>query len=221
MKKNKVDTVVGFVLDESGSMEGVRAATVSGFNEYLGSLKNDETPTLLSLWSFNSSGVKTLYDFEDVSSVPEMSVRQYRPNNLTPLYDSIAKGIYEIQLYLNSRPGNWNVIFTVMTDGYENASQMYSRREIIDLIKEKEKEDWVFMYLGANQEAWEVAESMGIRREFASKYEATNPEEAFRNTAVSTMRSKASMRRGQRPSKAFTSSEMKRMMEKKEADRRR
>ena len=215
MNRNKVDTVVGFVLDESGSMEEVREATVSGFNEYLGSLKNDETPTLLSLWSFNSGGVKTLYDFEDVSSVPEMSVRQYRPNNLTPLYDSIAKGIYEIQVYLNSRQGKWNVIFTIMTDGYENSSQMYSRREIIDLIQEKEKEGWMFMYLGANQEAWEVAESMGIRREFASKYEATNPEEALRNTAVSTMRSKATMRRGHRPSKAFTSSEMKRMMEKK------
>tara|TARA_Y100000588_G_scaffold278878_1_gene295571 strand:+ start:1098 stop:1763 length:666 start_codon:yes stop_codon:yes gene_type:complete len=221
MSRNKVDTVVGFVLDESGSMEEVRAATVSGFNEYLGSLKNDETPTLLSLWSFNSGGVKTLYDFEDVSSVPEMSVRQYRPNNLTPLYDSIAKGIYEIQVYLNSRKGNWNVIFTIMTDGYENSSQMYSRREIIDLIQEKEKEGWVFMYLGANQEAWEVAESMGIRREFASKYEATNPEEALRTTAASTMRSKASMRRGNRPSKAFTSSEMERMMEKKGVYRRR
>ena len=221
MSRNKVDTVVGFVLDESGSMERVRESTVSGFNEYLGSLKKDETPTLLSLWSFNSGGVKTLYDFEDVSSVPEMSVRQYRPNNLTPLYDSIAKGIYEIQIYLNSRKGNWNVIFTIMTDGYENSSQMYSRREIIDLIQEKEKEGWVFMYLGANQEAWEVAESMGIRREFASKYEATNPEEALRTTAASTMRSKASMRRGHRPSKAFTSSEMERMMEKKGVYRRR
>ena len=98
---------------------------------------------------------------------------------------------------------------------------MYSRREIIDLIQEKEKEGWVFMYLGANQEAWEVAESMGIRREFASKYEATNPEEALRTTATSTMRSKASMRRGHRPNKAFTSSEMERMMEKKGVYRRR
>ena len=58
MSRNKVDTVVGFVLDESGSMEGVRESTVSGFNEYLSSLKKDETPTLLSLWSFNSGGVK-------------------------------------------------------------------------------------------------------------------------------------------------------------------
>ena len=50
MNRNKVDTVVGFVLDESGSMEGVRESTVTGFNEYLGSLKKDETQTLLSLW---------------------------------------------------------------------------------------------------------------------------------------------------------------------------
>ena len=221
MTKKNVDTLVGFVLDESGSMQHVRDSTISGFNEYLGTLKNDDTPTLLSLWAFNSSGVRTLYDCEDVTSVPNMSEEMYRPNNNTPLYDAIAKGIYELQIYLNSRPGNWNVIFTIMTDGYENCSQMYTRHEIIDLIKEKESEGWVFMYLGANQDAWEVAHSIGIKREFAARYEASHPEEAFRTTADSTLRSKFDMKRGRKPRNAFTSDEMKRMMERKLGSRRR
>ena len=213
--KKNADTLVGFVLDESASMHSVWESTISGFNEYVGTLKNDDTPTLLSVWAFNSSGVRTLYDCEDVTSVPEMSVDMYRPNSNTPLYDAIAKGIYELQIFLNSRPGDWNVIFTIMTDGLENSSQMYSRREIIDLIKEKESEGWVFMYLGANQDAWEVAHSMGIKREFSSSYEGSNPEEAFRVTADSTLRSKAGMRRGRKPSGAFTRDEVQRMMERK------
>ena len=221
MAKKNEDTLVGFVLDESASMHHVRDSTISGFNEYLGTLKNDDTPTLLSLWAFNSSGVRTLYACEDVTSVPNMSGEMYRPNNNTPLYDAIAKGIYELQIYLNSRPGNWNVIFTIMTDGFENCSQMYSRREIVELIKEKESEGWVFMYLGANQDAWEVGHSIGIKREFSSSYEGSNPEEAFRVTADSTMRSKAGMIRGRKPSRAFTSDEMQRMMEKKMGTRRR
>jgi len=218
--KKNVDTLVGFVLDESASMHHVQESTISGFNEYLGTLKNDDSPTLLSVWSFNSSGVRTLYDCEDVVSVPDMSVDTYRPNHNTPLYDAIAKGIYELQVFLNARPGDWNVIFTIMTDGLENCSQMYNRREIVDLITEKESEGWVFMYLGANQDAWEVAHSMGIKREFAARYEASHPEAALRATAASTLRSKGGMRRGSKPGRAFTSDEMQRMMEMKQGSRR-
>ena len=39
-------TIVSFLLDETGSMDAVRDKTVSGFNEYVATLRTNETPTL-------------------------------------------------------------------------------------------------------------------------------------------------------------------------------
>jgi hypothetical protein len=49
-----------------------------------------------------------------------------------------------------------------MTDGYENASHEYDRDKIYALIKEKEAQGWTFAYLGADQDAWEIGQQMGI-----------------------------------------------------------
>ena len=215
MSKKNTDTLVGFVLDKSDSMRSVQEDTVNGFNEYLKKLKGDETPTLLSLWAFNSFGIDTIYDFEDMDSVPYMKRSDYRPDGLTPLYDSVSKGIKEIEDFIKSRPGNWNVIFTIMTDGIENYSHSYSRQEVFDLIKKKEASGWAFIYLGANQDAWEVAGSIGIGRQYSASYDASNPDGTLRTVAASTLRGKSAMRKGRKPRDMFTSEEREKFMEKK------
>ena len=57
-------TIVSFLLDETGSMDSVRDKTVSGFNEYVATLKDTEPPTLLRLMTFNTEGFNVVYDFE-------------------------------------------------------------------------------------------------------------------------------------------------------------
>ena len=52
---NQKPTLVTFVLDETGSMEPVKAQTISGFNEYVDTLKKIENAKVsMTLTKFNS-----------------------------------------------------------------------------------------------------------------------------------------------------------------------
>ena len=215
MSKNNTDTIVTFVLDKSESMRIVESETVKGINEYLETLRGDDTPTLLHLMAFNSKDVDVIYDFEDVSYTKDMTSSNYVPDGLTPLYDSIGQGIRETERYMKFRPGDWKVIFTIMTDGIENFSTKYNRQQILELIAKKEKQGWLFVYLGANQDAWEVAESIGIKRQYAANYDAYGPDVALKTMADSTVRGKFAMRSKRRPRDMFTEEERVRLLEKK------
>ena len=67
MDKNK--TVTTFVLDESGSMESVRAKTIRGINSYIDKIKTDSDEIIVNFLTFNSRGIKTLYDFQPISEI--------------------------------------------------------------------------------------------------------------------------------------------------------
>jgi Mg-chelatase subunit ChlD len=47
-----------------------------------------------------------------------------------------------------------HVVFMVLTDGEENASEEYRREQIAEMVKhQREKYQWDFVFLGANQDA--------------------------------------------------------------------
>ena len=181
-------TIVSFLLDETGSMDAVRDKTVSGFNEYVATLKNTETPTLLRLMTFNTDGFNVVYDCEDIQSVADLTRQSYRPRALTNLYDAIAKLVHDTEDYVKRMSPAPRVMCTIMTDGAENSSVEYSRAAIFKLVTDKEKEGWAFAYLGANQDAWAASESIGIPRRNSANYEAEAPERALRSTAEATSR---------------------------------
>ncbi len=181
-KKNA--TFVGFLLDETGSMDSVREATVSGFNEYLGSLKQREGKVIFTLAKFNSERIVTVHDavpLKDVSPLVE-----YHPNATTPLYDAIAHLISRTDAALSAHRDRPSVLIVIMTDGLENASKEYNRQRLFDLIKRKEAEGWTFAYLGANQDAWAVGSSIGVPQGNSLAYAAAAPQEAFRQVAMAT-----------------------------------
>src|SRR3970282_3051826 len=86
-------TLVIFLLDETGSMESYKEATINGFNEYLQSLKKDGKDTLFTLTRFNSDKIETPYSAVPISEVEELTDETYRPDAMTPLYDAIAKTV--------------------------------------------------------------------------------------------------------------------------------
>ncbi len=180
--------IVSFLLDETGSMDSVRDKTVSGFNEYVATLRTNETPTLLRLMTFNTDGFSVVYDFEDIHSVADLTMESYRPRALTNLYDAIARLVHDTEDYLKRMSPAPRVMCTIMTDGEENSSTEYTRAAIFKLIRDREKEGWAFVYLGANQDAWAASESIGIHRRNSANYQADAPEMALRSTAVATTR---------------------------------
>ena len=180
--------IVSFLLDETGSMDSARDKTVSGFNEYVATLRRNETPTLLRLMTFNTDGFNVVYDFEDITSVADLAIESYRPRALTNLYDAIAKLVHDTDDYVKRMSPAPRVMCTIMTDGEENSSSEYTRAAIFKLITDKEKEGWAFVYLGANQDAWAASESIGIHRRNSANYQAEAPERALRSTAEATSR---------------------------------
>jgi hypothetical protein len=174
------ETLVNFVLDETGSMHSCLAATISGFNEYVQTLKSGskvDTPIRMSLTTFNSEKIKTIFTNKIVSEVPILDEHNYVPNALTPLYDAIGHAVKFVEVELLSKKRKRKmpkIVCVILTDGLENSSSSFTKDQIAELIKEKEKSGWTFVYLGANQDAWQVGISMGVSKGNVAGYTANN-----------------------------------------------
>ena len=194
--KNKTQqTVVAFVLDESYSMLKVAHDTVDGFNDYMATLKKDPSQTILHLMTFNSVNVGVPYNFEDLSEVSDLDILDYRPDGNTPLLDAVGATIKETEKFLEvSNLNDPQVLVTIMTDGWENASRAYTHESITQMISEKESMGWEFTYLGAAVSSWSEANRLGIKRRNFSRFEARDPKAAFRRSAKQAINFKQKMR---------------------------
>lgn len=172
MKKQKKavkETLVNFILDKSGSMESIKSSTVSGFNEYLGTLKKDGNKYSFSLTLFDTN-VERVVTNEPISKVDELSSATYNPDGMTALYDAVCQTIKCIKEKKDQK-----VINIIMTDGQENSSREYTEKEMKSLIEEKEKQgNWTFVYLGANQDSYAVAQKYGIAQGNTVNFTASN-----------------------------------------------
>lgn len=184
--------LIGFLLDETGSMERVKQPTLSGFNEYIGSLKRRTSEDLrFTLTLFNSERTRTLYKNVPIGETVDLNSDTYQPNHNTPLYDALAAAIHEMDGLVDAalREGSTaDILFVIMTDGEENASRTYQRAQIADLIKARQERGWTFVFLGSNQDAWAVGGSIGVAASHSMKYEAGSEVQAFSRMAAKTHR---------------------------------
>ena len=105
-----------------------------------------------------------LYDNVDIKKAEELTEAVWYPRGTTALYDAIGKTINTEKANFaklgNEKPAK--VLVCVVTDGLENASREFSLETIKNLIKNCENENWNFIYLAANQDAFAVGTSFGI-----------------------------------------------------------
>lgn len=194
--KTPVPTVLSFILDESGSMASFKDATISGFNEYLNTMKKDKGEISFTLTQFTTDAIRTVISGKPIAGVPELNGETYRPSFGTPLYDAIGQTIATLEKELIGKEkkvknGDLVVLVTIMTDGQENESKEYNNQKIKDLIASKTKEGWVFTYLGANQDAWAVGSSIGVGIGNSMTYDQSQTKGTFsaHATGVSNLRS--------------------------------
>ena len=148
-----------FIMDESGSMTSMGDEPWQGLNNFVRKQKESNVEFNFTLIFFNSE-VKFFYKNLEASKIPELTSNDYNPCDTTALYDAIGKGI-EFQ----KKQGMDNVIFVILTDGMENSSQEYNKNTIQKMIKDLEsKNGWKFVYLGANQDSFQVGNSIGINK---------------------------------------------------------
>lgn len=160
--------LVNFLLDETGSMSDNTEVTISGVNEYITTLKNTQKKEggqiLFSLTKFNSEKIDLMHVAKPIEKVEHLTSKTYAPANNTPLYDAIGDTIKKVseELVKHAKLVIPKVLFVILTDGEENSSHEYTKAKIAEMIKEKEKENWTFIYLGAKQDSWADAQMIGV-----------------------------------------------------------
>lgn len=168
-------TEVVFILDKSGSMYGLEADTIGGFNSTIEKQKETESEVLVSTVLFNSRRV-VVHDRVPIKEIMPLTEEVYRVGGSTALLDAVGRTIKRIlkahkEKSKEERPNK--TLFVIITDGMENSSREYSYEKVKNMIeKRKEKDSWEFVFLGANIDAIAAAGRMGIRSNRAANYHA-------------------------------------------------
>ena len=154
------------ILDESGSMQAIYNAALTGANETIQTIRSagEEHPDQdhhFTFVTFNTAGqwVKTVFDDVPIAEVRDLNPNDYRPNACTPLYDAMGKAITTLEKKVAEGD---SVLVTVITDGFENASMEYSGAAVKAMVDRLREKGWTFAYIGANQDSVEVAKGLGI-----------------------------------------------------------
>lgn len=172
IKKNGLVEVV-FILDRSGSMSGLEADTIGGFNATLKKQKEEPGAVLWSTVLFDDKH-KVIHDRVPITKIRELTEKEYYVRGCTALLDAIGRAIHHIgnvHKYARDEDVPEKTMFVITTDGMENSSVEYTYEKIKKMIeRQTEKYGWEFIFLGANMDAVSVAGRMGIRAERSATY---------------------------------------------------
>lgn len=202
-------THIHLILDRSGSMEQIRDDTIGGVNRFIEDQQQEAGHCTFTFVQFDTHDpYEVVHDRLPIDQVPKLTRDTFVPRAMTPLLDAIGRGINELGAQLSAlpeqeRPGK--VIFVIQTDGLENSSREFTKKQINRMIHEQqERYHWRFVFLGANQDAIETAGGLGIARTNALTFGTSGS--GVRSAQSALSRSISSTRRG-RPDDAFTDAE--------------
>ena len=165
-------TEIVFILDRSGSMSGLESDTIGGFNSLIQKQKNEEGKAYISTVLFDDRQ-EVLHDRVDLMDVKALTEKDYYVRGCTALLDAIGKSIHHIKnIHKYARKDDIpnKTLFIITTDGMENASREYTYEKIKKMIETQKEKGWEFIFLGANMDAIDVANRMGISKDRAANY---------------------------------------------------
>ena len=174
---NKDLTEIIFILDRSGSMEGLAKDTIGGYNVFLDTQRQEPGEAKVTTVLFDDK-YEVLHNGVALGQIRPITSKEYFARGSTALLDAIGKTINEVGERLNNtqesdRPEK--VIMVITTDGQENASREFTYKKIKKMIThQQEKYNWEFLFLGANINAVEEAQNLGIRDGRAAQYNASS-----------------------------------------------
>ncbi|MBQ6357534.1 MAG: VWA domain-containing protein, partial [Clostridia bacterium] len=134
MKKGLTELV--FLLDESGSMSGMEADTIGGFNSMIDKQRREAGEAYVSTVAFSNES-RVIHDRVDLKRVEPMTRRDYAPGGCTALLDALGGAIRHIgnvHKYAREEDVPEHTVFVITTDGMENASHRYSSDEVKAMV---------------------------------------------------------------------------------------
>jgi hypothetical protein len=183
---------IAVVLDRSGSMITVKDDTEGGLAAFLETQTEAPGTTTVSLYQFDDQ-YEAVYERKPLADVPAFKLR---PRGATALLDAVGRTITTLGEHLDGteeadRPGE--VIVVILTDGHENASREYTKTAVKKLItRQQDDYGWKFVFLGADQDAFEAAGGIGIRAASTLSYSGTRTKESLTSAGHMVARGTAS-----------------------------
>ena len=163
--------LINFVLDKSGSMDRVREATISGFNEFKNTQAAEDGDAFFTLTLFDTE-FHTVCQAVPMREVPDLDAAMYAPGGCTALYDALGHTMRITDDFVHANKPD-QVLFVIMTDGEENSSREFDRERIFQTIQDRQKlAEYEFIYLGANQDSYATSQQIGVRPHRSVDYSA-------------------------------------------------
>lgn len=210
-------THLAFLLDASGSMSAIKSDVEGGFDAFIADQRTQPGRCTVTLADFSGAGDYVVrYTGKDLADVEPLTLH---PRGMTALLDSIGRLVTETGQWLEAMPEDQRpglVIVGIMTDGLENSSKEWTHAGIKALIEEQEKTyNWVFHYLGANQDAIEVGAGLGVRADSSLTYDPAAAGSAIQAYSASLSSLPGAVARGEdvesaRRGSAYTAAQRKR-----------
>lgn len=166
-------TEIIYILDRSGSMGGLEADTIGGFNAMMEQQRKTGERALVSTVLFDDV-CEVIHDRDPIEKIEKMTDKQYYVRGCTALLDAVGGAIHHmgnVHKYARAEERPEKTIVVITTDGMENASRRYSRERVEKMVKRQQKRyGWEFIFIGANMDAYAEAQRYGIRRDRAVNY---------------------------------------------------
>lgn len=184
------------LIDRSGSMAGKEKDTIGGINTMLNELKNDKKDNeeiFITIHLFDHE-LLTLFENKKINEVELLNNNDFKPRGQTALLDSL--GII-LQKTISKKRTNIllcnSCLIYVCTDGFENASKSFTNNDVKHLIEKAKEIEINVLYLGANQDSFLEAKTLGINLDSVMDYQESKEtvRSAFSSIAQAATRTRS------------------------------
>ena len=169
-------THICIVLDASGSMSSIESDIKGSFNTFLDKQREEPGKTVFDLFQF-SDEVERLVKSADLALFKDDLMAKYTCSGMTALNDAVCTAIDTMGREFSEMPESErpeNVLCVIITDGEENASKEFSTDDVKKRIEHQQNVyKWEFLFLAANQDAFETGETIGLSNAYCADFDAT------------------------------------------------
>ena len=162
-------TELVFILDRSGSMAGLEADTIGGFNSMLQKQRLTPGEAVVSTVLFDHE-TQVIHDRVPLDEVKDLTRDDYYVRGCTALLDAVGGAIHHIgnvHKYARKEDVPEKTMFIITTDGYENASKRYDYEKVRKMTERQKRRSDISAYIYGLTLGAQQLGGYGRRRRFA------------------------------------------------------